>query len=338
MASWLSQLKNPPAAFRGAPFWAWNSRLDKKELVRQVGEFARAGFGGVFMHVRYGLETDYLSPEFMDCIKAVVAAARKRKMEAWLYDEDRWPSGFAGGEVTSAPENRIKFLMMTTIAAADFAGVPDGTLRCCTAVLEGSTARDIRPLAGGETPARGRTVLVFGAHIGGDVGWFNNTAYLDTMKPDAVRKFIEVTHEVYKQAVGEEFGKTIPGIFTDEPNFGHFRTWGAEGGQTTGLDDEFRRRFGYDLLDHLPELFLDVDGQVASRARHDYRRLTTELYADAFSRQIGQWCGRNNLEFTGHQLQEQSLDVQIDQVGACMPHYEHFQRPLRVEDQQPRLI
>ncbi|MDD4888432.1 MAG: glycosyl hydrolase [Phycisphaerae bacterium] len=331
MSEWIKQLKNPPAAFRGAPFWAWNSRLDKKELVRQVDEFARAGFGGFFMHVRYGLETDYMSPEFMDCIKAVVEAAKTRKMEAWLYDEDRWPSGFAGGVVTAIPENRIKFLMMQTVPAKDFTGAPADALRCCTAVVDGNTARDIQPLAPGDRPADGRSVLLFSAHIGGDVGWFNNTAYLDAMNPAAVRKFIEVTHEAYKRAVGEEFGKTIPGIFTDEPNFGHFRTWGTEGGLTvpwtTRLDAEFRKRFGYDLLDHLPELFLDVEGATASSARHDYRRLTTELYAEAFSRQIGEWCGRNHLEFTGHQLQEQPLSVQIDQVGACMPHYEYFQRP-----------
>ena len=98
-STWLKQLKNPRATYRGAPFWAWNARLEKSELVRQVGEFARAGLGGFFMHVRYGLETEYLSAEFLDCVKAVVAAAKKRKMEAWLYDEDRWPCGFAGGAV-----------------------------------------------------------------------------------------------------------------------------------------------------------------------------------------------------------------------------------------------
>ena len=32
-------------------------------------------------------------------------------------------------------------------------------------------------------------------------------------------EFIRVTYEAYKDAVGDEFGKTIPSIFTDEPQF-----------------------------------------------------------------------------------------------------------------------
>jgi hypothetical protein len=46
MSDWLKQLKSPPAAYRPAPFWAWNSKLEKAELLRQVGELARGGMGG----------------------------------------------------------------------------------------------------------------------------------------------------------------------------------------------------------------------------------------------------------------------------------------------------
>ena len=35
-------------------------------------------------------------------------------MLAWMYDEDKWPSGFGGGYVTKKKENRQKFLMVTT--------------------------------------------------------------------------------------------------------------------------------------------------------------------------------------------------------------------------------
>ncbi len=341
MSDWMSQMPDPPAAYREAPFWAWNAKLEPAELVRQVGELKRGGMGGFFMHVRYGLETDYLSAEFLDCIKATVGAARQRGMEAWLYDEDRWPSGFAGGAVTADPNFRIKFLACQVVPADQFAGPLDGAVRCFTAVLEGDTARRVRPLPPGEKPrpdapgdggGNGRSVvLVYRAQTAGDVGWFNNTSYLDTMNPQAVRAFLDATHEVYKRQVGDEFGQTIPGIFTDEPNFGHFRTWGAAEGValpwTGRLAVEFRTRFGYDLLDHLVELTHDVEGVAVPVARHNYRRLVTELYTEAFSRQIGQWCAANNLELTGHELSEESLPSQINQVGACMPHYEHFGRP-----------
>ena len=36
--------------YRGAPFWAWNAKLDKKELIRQIHIFKQMGLGGFFMH------------------------------------------------------------------------------------------------------------------------------------------------------------------------------------------------------------------------------------------------------------------------------------------------
>ena len=56
--------KNPTAEYRSTPFWAWNSKLDKTELLRQIEVFKEMGFGGFHMHVRQGLETEYMSEEF----------------------------------------------------------------------------------------------------------------------------------------------------------------------------------------------------------------------------------------------------------------------------------
>ena len=37
---------NPPAEYRGAPFWAWNTNLNEKELLWQIDRFKEMGFGG----------------------------------------------------------------------------------------------------------------------------------------------------------------------------------------------------------------------------------------------------------------------------------------------------
>jgi hypothetical protein len=100
----LSQVAAPGAAFRGAPFWAWNSKLEPEELRRQIRIFKQMGLGGFFMHARVGLGTPYLSPEWFRCIGACVDEAKKLGLDAWLYDEDRWPSGAAGGIVTKDPK------------------------------------------------------------------------------------------------------------------------------------------------------------------------------------------------------------------------------------------
>jgi hypothetical protein len=47
--------------------------------------------------------------------------------------------------------------------------------------------------------------------------WFNDQTYIDTLSPEAMARFIEVTHEVYRKKIGDKFGTVVPCIFTDEP-------------------------------------------------------------------------------------------------------------------------
>jgi len=106
----ISTFANPGNEWRGKPFWSWNGELRAEELIRQVGVMKEMGLGGFFMHSRSGLITEYLGDEWFDLINQVADAGEKAGMEAWLYDEDRWPSGSAGGKVTIDPQYRGKSL------------------------------------------------------------------------------------------------------------------------------------------------------------------------------------------------------------------------------------
>src|SRR5437016_4210530 len=111
--------RNPPARYRGAPFWSWNTRIDLPQLLRQIDQFKQMGFGGFNIHSRTGLASEYLRPEYLAAIRACTERAKKLGMFCWLYDEDRWPSGYAGGLVTCDPEHRIKHLLWTVTPYAD---------------------------------------------------------------------------------------------------------------------------------------------------------------------------------------------------------------------------
>ena len=91
--------QNPTSEYRAVPFWAWNCKLEKDELMRQLEVFKKMGMGGAHMHVRTGMTTPYLSDAHMELVKACAEKCRSENMLAWLYDEDRWPSGAAGGIV-----------------------------------------------------------------------------------------------------------------------------------------------------------------------------------------------------------------------------------------------
>src|SRR5699024_9435002 len=99
--------------YRGTPFWAWNCKLDKDELLWQIDVLKEMGFGGFHMHSRSGMATPYLTDEFMDLVKACRDRAVRNKMLCYLYDEDRWPSGAAGGLVTRDKRYRARYLLMT---------------------------------------------------------------------------------------------------------------------------------------------------------------------------------------------------------------------------------
>jgi len=77
----------------------------------------------------------------------------------------------------------------------------------------------------------------------------------------------------------------------------------------------------------LAEIFFDVDGTHVTQAKWHYHDCRTHLFVDAFSRQIGQWCGRHGLQFTGHCLVEDTLSAQVMATGSCMRFYEHQQTP-----------
>ena len=61
------------------------------------------------MHSRTGLGTPYLSKEWFHFINACADKGKAPGLSAWLYDEDRWPSGTAGGAVTQNPAYRMRF-------------------------------------------------------------------------------------------------------------------------------------------------------------------------------------------------------------------------------------
>ena len=114
-----SLFKNPTSEYRGTPFWAWNSYLVKEELERQIDIFNEMGLGGFHMHVRTGLENEYLSDEYMSLVDSCVKKAKSNNMLAWLYDEDRWPSGAAGGIVTKDEKYRSRCLLFTPFENAE---------------------------------------------------------------------------------------------------------------------------------------------------------------------------------------------------------------------------
>lgn len=335
----INEFKNPKSLYRGAPFWAWNGKLEKEELRRQVRIMKEMGLGGFFMHSRVGLATEYLSKEWFECINACCDESKKIDMLAYLYDEDRWPSGATGGIVTKNKKYRMRNLFMKITEDTGKIRFKNNTISIFIAEFEGNSIKKYRKVKKGEkikTLSPSEKILIFSLELSKESPWYNGQTYLDTLNPVAVKKFIEVTHENYKKYCGKYFGKVIPGIFTDEPNFGIvYSAYNSPSEKeisisipwTEKLPYIFKKRYGYDILDCLPEIYFNLDKNEISKVRYHYFDCITYLFVDSFAKQIGNWCEKNKILFTGHILCEDTLLSQTNVVGSCMRFYEYMQAP-----------
>ena len=99
--------------YQPSVFWSFNDALEKEELDWQLEQLLGVGCSGGFMHSRVGLVTEYMSEEWMDAVKYCCEQARNRNTTLWLYDEDRFPSGYAGGAVLNKDDSlRTKALCL----------------------------------------------------------------------------------------------------------------------------------------------------------------------------------------------------------------------------------
>ncbi len=330
----IEEFKNPGCEYRGAPFWAWNGKLEPEELRLQVRLMKEMGLGGFFMHSRTGLETEYLGDKWFGCVEACIDEAEKLDMKAWLYDEDRWPSGSGGGLVTRNPEYRSRLLVLEELDSFADLNLTEDSLAVFKGKVDGNKLGEATLLDTDNLPektAEDDKVLHFYTKSADVSDWFNGQTYLDTLNHDAVKEFIRLTHEKYKDRFGEYFGERVPGFFTDEPNFPNVCEEHAENTfsvpWTKQLPSVFKDRYGYDIIQHLPDLFYYIETEKAPETKFHYMDCVTSLFTDAFAKQIGEWCEENNILHTGHVLEEDTLHRQTARVGSCMRFYEYMQAP-----------
>lgn len=331
--------RSPTKEYRGAPFWSWNDDLDKEELCRQIEEFHEMGFSGFLMHPRSGLATPYLSEEFMELVKACNEKAKREDMLCWIYDEDRYPSGFAGGFVTKEKCFRLTRLHYST--DPKYADLPrvygndgeDYLVAAFDIVLnEDGTLRSYEQIAKGDTPKG--TVWYAVCEKEPASGWYNGQAYVDIMNKEAIACFIETTMPKYVEAIGKDFGGSVPAVFTDEPRHyradakafshelkDHLIAW------TPDFPETFQAAYGYDIIPHLPELVWQLPDNAPSQARYYYHDHRAQRTVDAYFIPYHNWCKEHGILLTGHLLGENHFNTQTSSVADHMRLYRHMDIP-----------
>ena len=309
--------KNPPRESSLLPFWCWNDTLEKNKLKWQIDQMLEKGVYGGFIHARVGLnmgKTPYFSQGWWDAIETAVNYGKETGFATWLYDEDRWPSGSAGGRTVAVnpeefsqkglaySEMRIDGPQKIKIPSS---GKLVGVIAAKIAskdVIEQKSLTDISEYSGKEWDVpEGKWLIMTFRQIRESEGRAGPPQRgIDYLDKNAVAAFINITHEEYYKRVGKYFGNEIPGIFFDEISA---KLPGANFAWTDDFLEKFQQLKGYDLKKYLPLLVYD-GGNITPKIRCDYYDIFTTLYYDAWFKQINDWCSKHNIVLTGHTFED----------------------------------
>ncbi len=283
------------------------------------------GYGGIVSNVNFNQQ--YLKDESeFALLRDTYLYGKQNDMTLWIYDEYQWPSGSAYGQVldtnadwratgiehiklqldkakyTYTPRAGIDLeIKLVTVKSAGKTWTPEanGTSLSfdLTGEINGECLLDIYVLRYTDDHEQNRED-------------FSTLYHVDTLRPDSVARFIELTHKHYKDAFGADFSM-VEAFFTDEPSQGNrdmenYIAW------TEGLDVKFKEKYGYDL--QLPLLFEGRD-EDAQRMRIHYYSLVADLFKTSYIDQISAWCEANGTASSGHLLFEENMNDHVETYG-----------------------
>nr|WP_294870471.1 glycosyl hydrolase [uncultured Pedobacter sp.] len=291
--------KTPGNEYGTTPFWVWNTKVSRELIDSMMLDYKKNDFGGVIVHPRPGLITEYLSNEWFSLFQYAKETGKKLGLKVWIYDENSYPTGFGGGLVPDQmPEsyNQGQMLYMTEVST-----IPENQGDIFIVLkMKGEQYIDISSTLATEKGKTGKYRIFKKVNyeksnrgtVAGPIG----SSYVDLMAKGVTQKFMDITFKGYEKVAGPEFGETVPGIFSDEPTIIN------EGKDcvrwTPDLFARFKEKWGYDLRLNLPSLFEETGNW--KKVRHNYYQTLLQLFIDRWSKPMYNYTEQHNLIWTGH--------------------------------------
>ncbi len=300
----VEHFRDPGRAFTVMPFWFWNDDLNEAELARQIADFEDHGVYGFIIHPRVGLPRDigWMSDRMLHFVRLAVEQAKRRGMYVLLYDEGMYPSGSSSGQVVALnPEHHCRCLAKVDLGPGKEPALPEG--QNLVAVVPRQDARRIAVVD------RVVDAHIRGIHYVGEGPREDEPPAGDILNPEAVASFVRLVYDRYAEAVGDHFGETVLGIFTDEPGpLGRCRERGVFPG-TTGILEHVSAYLGYDFTPHLPALWYE-DEPDAARHKAAYREAIDHRLEETFYRPLHDWCTAHGIALAGHPARGDQIGLQ----------------------------
>ncbi|NCQ27934.1 MAG: hypothetical protein GW802_10965 [Armatimonadetes bacterium] len=331
-----------------------NHRLDLDEIEWQMEEFAKQGYHGVYAHARPGLLTPFMSDEWWQALDKMMEVCRRVGLEFWIWDEDYYPSGLAGGRVVWTDPGLMARELTFTIASVEGARPVEvdfapGLLLRAFALEEHDDGTlgppvDVTRFCGTRRQRWGARYLAQRAYSPlidpiGHPHWrtsFDDNRFALVWQSPAPARYT-ICAAVLQNRPGAHPDLLRPeGIrsFLELSYQPYADRYPAEMGKllkgaftdepspgcdcfpwTARFPDEFGADHGYSLLDHLPHLALDIDERTPM-VRHHYRLTQHRLQKANYVAQIADWCRAHGIRFAGHLTRTEWLSL----VAAWWPN------------------
>ena len=316
----------PPPEYGPEPYYGLNGAVNETVIARDLDRMKAFGYQAVTVQAGYDMPFAYLSPEYFSFFRVFVGEAKKRNMRVWIVDDAGYPSGFAGGKFTELkPEMRMQALVVARRIPANAGDTVKAAIGPTTVAVTAINADDgsavtvrVADSAVTWTAPPGRWTVVMVEHQFKTSPTRSDTnpkrvkdatqSLEDYLDPAATAQYLAFTHEQYKKAVGDEFGKTIMGFRGDEPDYSIAGLpW------TPKFFDQFMQVKGYDVRPYVAA-FLQPRGtkltHEQTRAKADYYDVFSQMFRDGFFKPQGEWCAANHLEYQVH-LNHEEMEMDL---------------------------
>ena len=332
------------------PFF-WQHGESQDVLLEELHRIYYNGIRGVCVEARG--DDGFGTARWYDSMRCILRECRKLGMDFWLLDDRHFPTGQANGllkeKYPQLGRRAVGEYHTDVLGPCKDAAVqgmcrlqPDETFLgavACERILndpdQRMTGRCIDLTANAENglvfcdlpQGCWRVFILYTKPVGDEYGY----AYVDTLREDSAHVLIEGVYEPHYRELGEFFGNTFRGFFSDEPFIM------AEAKLPTGNEcvpyrgvpwnDEVCRdltaAYGADWLCALPALWFPMEG--AQRIRTAYMDVVTKRYRQCFSMQLGDWCRAHGVIYTGHVVEDTGYHTQLRSTG-------HFFRSMDGQD------
>lgn len=153
--------------------------------------------------------------------------------------------------------------------------------------------------------------------------------YINMMDKASCKVQIEAVYEPHWEHYKEEFGKTIAGFFSDEPELGNGHLYDQNNGLgcSPTMDYPWSRELEMRLKEELGEDFAgqlallweqDADAAETARVRYAYMDGVSRLVEEDFSWPIGEWCRAHGVEYIGHLIEDNN---HASKTGSSLGHF-----------------